>query len=107
LFDASGRRTIYDWQPAPKKRVVGLNDCNVSDSPIKDRGIMKWSAMQPTATPFWTVSCTPPIIELSGPSMRDTQQDVTDKSNLSNELTEVIPDTHTTHSRTTAKAKKD
>jgi hypothetical protein len=61
LLCTQSRRTINNWQAAPKKRVMGVDYGNVSDSPIKDWGIMKWSATLPMGTPFWTASFTTPI----------------------------------------------
>ena len=46
-------------------------------------------------------------IELRGPSMRDPKITDDPKSSPNNDLTEDIPDTHTIHSRTTSKTKKD
>jgi DNA replication protein DnaC len=46
-------------------------------------------------------------IELRGPSMRDPKITDDPKSIPNNDLTEDIPDTHTIHSRTTSKTKKD
>lgn len=48
-------------------------------------------------------------IELQGPSMRDNSPQVLDdeKSNSNNDVSEVIPDTHTIHSRAASKARKD
>ena len=45
---------INDRQAAPKKRVVRVDNGNVSDSPIYVYGIMKYSAIPRSEMPSWT-----------------------------------------------------